>query len=122
MSVSEPLVQASLLGEAIDPGPIAVLVTDEDGRYVAVNQFACDMLGYSRAELLALKVSDVSPGARAAKRYAAIVAGRRPEGVEELVRKDGSRLRFRYLTRETRVAGMTVYLAVGSPEPLNGSA
>jgi PAS domain S-box-containing protein len=122
MTVAEPLVQASLLGEAIDPGPIAILVADEDGRYVAVNQFACDMLGYSRADLLGLRWSDVAPGRKASKRYAAVIAGRRAEGVEELVRKDGSRVRFRYLTRETRVAGLTVYLAVGSPEPPNGSA
>jgi hypothetical protein len=36
------------------------------------------------------------------------------------VHKDGSALRFRYLARETRVAGMTVYIAVGSPDPCNG--
>src|SRR5687767_4169287 len=117
MSVSEPLVQASLLGEAIDPGPIAILVADEEGRYVAVNQFACDMLGYSRAELLGLNVADIARGAGAS---AALIGPRQHEGVEELVRKDGSTLHFRYLARETRVAGMTVYIAVGSPESRNG--
>ena len=38
MGVSEPLIQTSLLGEAIENGPVAVLVADEHGRYVAVNQ------------------------------------------------------------------------------------
>jgi PAS domain S-box-containing protein len=120
MSVSEPLVQASLLGEAIDPGPVAILVADEDGCYVAVNQFACEMLGYSREELLELHVADVAPGKQAARDYAAIVAGQHAEGVQKLVRKDGSTFQFQYRTRETRVAGMTVYLAVGSPESPGG--
>src|SRR5688572_29523325 len=118
MSVSEPLVQASLLGEAIDPGPIAIFVADEEGRYVAVNQFACDMLGYSRAELLGLKVTDIARGADV---YASMIGPRQNEGVDELVRKDGSTLHFRYMARETRVAGMTVYIAVGSPELNNGA-
>src|SRR5207245_10731039 len=60
MGVSEPLIQASLLGEAIEHGPVAVFVADEHGNYVAVNQAACTMLGYTREELLALQVLDVA--------------------------------------------------------------
>jgi len=52
MGVSEPLIQASLLGEAIEHGPVAVFVADEHGNYVAVNQAACTMLGYTRIELV----------------------------------------------------------------------
>ena len=55
MSVAEPLVQAGLLGEAIDRAPDAVLVADESMRYLAVNQAACRLLGYTREELLALR-------------------------------------------------------------------
>jgi hypothetical protein len=36
MVVSEPLVHATLLGEALEHGPVAVFVFDEDLRYVAV--------------------------------------------------------------------------------------
>ena len=53
MGVSEPLIQTSLLGEAIENGPVAVFVADEHGRYVAVNRAACQLLGYTREELLA---------------------------------------------------------------------
>ena len=60
MGVSEPLIQASLLGEAVENGPVAVFVADEHGQYVAVNQAACLLLGYTREELLGLRVTDVA--------------------------------------------------------------
>src|ERR1700751_4179359 len=52
MGGSEPLIQASLRGEAVEHGPAAVFVADEHGRYVAVNQAACKLVGYEREELL----------------------------------------------------------------------
>ena len=59
-NVAQPLVQAGLLGEAIDRGPMLVLVADEEMRYVAANQLACDVLGYTRDELLGLRTTDVA--------------------------------------------------------------
>ena len=45
MSVSEPLVQSILLGDAVEHAPVAILVADEEMRYVAVNNYACELLG-----------------------------------------------------------------------------
>jgi PAS domain S-box-containing protein len=115
VSVSEPLVQASLLGEAIDPGPVAVMVADEDGRYMAVNRFACDLLGYTREELLGLGMHDVAGAGGGNGALAALVATSRWEGDSELTRKDGTVLRVSWMARETRVAGMTLYVSVGRP-------
>jgi PAS domain S-box-containing protein len=114
MSVAEPLVQASLLGEAIDPGPVAILVADETGRYVAANQFVCDLLGYSREELLRLTVTDVARNGAAD--YADMLKASHWEGVSAVSRKDGSTVDVRWAARETRVAGMAVYVSVGWPE------
>ena len=61
MGVSEPLIQASLLGEAAEHAPFAMLVADEEGHYVAANLAACLMLGYTRDELLASTVSRIHP-------------------------------------------------------------
>ena len=52
MSISEPLMQSVLIGEAVEHAPVAILVSDEEGRYVAANEHACELLGYTREELL----------------------------------------------------------------------
>ncbi len=48
----------SLLDHAAD----GVLVHDADGRFVDVNQAACDGLGYSRGELLRMRIADIEIG------------------------------------------------------------
>jgi two-component system, NtrC family, sensor kinase len=48
---------ASFLDQAAD----AFLVFDDDARYVDVNRRACELLGYTREELLALRISDLIP-------------------------------------------------------------
>jgi PAS domain S-box-containing protein len=114
-NVAQPLVQASLLGEAIDPGPAVVLVADEEMNYVAVNSYACELLGYTRAQLLALKVTDVATSKDAAARFAAFRDAGHDAGRAKLKRKDGKRIELDYRARPTTVAGMVVYVFVGWP-------
>jgi PAS domain S-box-containing protein len=113
LSVAQPLVQASLIGEAIDRGPVAVFVTDEAGRYVAVNQYACDLLGYTRAELLEKPAQDVVPGSDVAAHMAELAASRRLAGRVTLARRDGSTIDLDYRSSETTIAGLTFYVSVG---------
>lgn len=112
MNVSQPLVQASLVGEAIDQGPVLVFVADEDMNYVAVNQFACDVLGYTREELLSLKVTEVVSHPDAADQYAAFVAAPRGSGRARLRRKDGTELEIDYRAAKTTVATLPLYVSV----------
>ncbi len=114
MGVSEPLIQASLLGEAAEHAPFAVFVADEDGRYVAVNLAACLLLGYTRDELLALGIKEIARYEAAADEYEEIKEAGTGLGVSELTRKDGSTVRFSYVAGATVVAGMGVYVAVGA--------
>jgi len=113
MGVSEPLIQASLLGEAVEHGPAAVFVADEEGRYVAVNQAACALLGYPREELLSLQVTDLveDTGKWEEMRQSGRVSGR-----SSLTCKDGTLVEFTYVAGATVVAGMPVYVAVGIGE------
>ena len=109
-AAADPLIQASLLGEAVDNGPTAVFVADEERRYVAVNRRACELVGYSREELLALRVDDLAadvPGWRA------MIENGTVEGSTALRRKDGSTVEFAYRAGSTVVAGMPVYVSVG---------
>jgi PAS domain S-box-containing protein len=115
MGVSEPLIQTSLLGEAVDNGPMAVFVADENGRYIAVNQGACSLLGYTRAELLRLGVADVAKYDDAAVEYTEMREQGSRVGTSTLTRKDGKKVQFTYVAGATVVAGMPVYVSVGAP-------
>jgi PAS domain S-box-containing protein len=114
MGVSEPLIQTSLLGEAIENGPVAVLVTDEHGRYVAVNQAACLLLGRSREELLALPAAEVALHDQVPAHWAERELHGTQSGIARVTRKDGSSVEFAYVAGATVVAGMPVYVSVGT--------
>ena len=114
MGVSEPLIQTSLLGEAIENGPVAVLVADEHGRYVAVNQAACRLLGYSREELLTMRATDVARYDEAPAEWAEMELNGTLTGVSTVTCKDGSTVDFTYVAGATMVAGMPVYVSLGT--------
>ena len=113
MSVAEDLIQTALLGEAIDHGPALVFVADETMRYVAVNEMACRTLGYSRDELLKLKVGDVARETEAPMHYDEMLARGFRHGTALITCKDGSTLEFFYRAAQTTVAGLTFFVSVG---------
>jgi PAS domain S-box-containing protein len=119
MGVSEPLIQASLLGEAIENGPVAVLVADEHGRYVAVNQAACRLLGYTREELLAMRLTDVARYDEAPAEWADMELNGTRSGISTVTRKDGSTVPFAYVAGATVVAGMPVFVSLGTDASVN---
>lgn len=112
-SSAAPLVQTGLVGEAVEDGPALVFVADEEMRYVAVNRYACAVLGYTREELLALRVTDVAVEPDAPTMYEDMLRTRRGVGATTLRRKDGARLRFEFRAGEARLGGLTYYVAVG---------
>ena len=114
-AVAHDLVQKSLVGEALDTGPVAVFVADDDGKYLAVNAYACELLGYDREELLALRVTDVAVNEGAAADYAAMQRQGRHGGTTTLRHKDGSEVEMQVRACETTVGGMRVYAGVCWP-------
>lgn len=108
------MIQASLLGEAIENAPMPAFVADENGRYVAVNRAACQLLGYTREELLTLSVTDVARYEGAAEEYREMAFEGSMAGTAVLTRRDGDTIQFRYLSGTTVVAGMQVYVSVGA--------
>ena len=111
------LLQTTLLGEAIDRGPALVFVADEEMRYLAVNQYACEVLGYTREELLGLTVPDVANTPESADLYAHMLKSASDAGVTQIRCKDGRALTMRYAAKETTAAAMTFWVAVGFIEP-----
>ena len=113
MSAAEGLIQNALIGEAEDAGPALVFVADEEMRYVAVNQCACDMLGYTREELLRLHVTDVARERTSPAEYDEMLVRGSRAGVSTLTAKDGRELTFDYRATETTVAGLLLFVAIG---------
>jgi PAS domain S-box-containing protein len=113
MGTAETLIQTSLLGEAVDTSPALVFVADEEMRYIAVNQTACDALGYTRDELLALRVADIAREPDAPAEYDQMLARGRRDGVALLTTKDGRTLEFHYAASKTRVARLEMFVSVG---------
>jgi PAS domain S-box-containing protein len=110
MSVGKPLVQIGLLGEAVEGAPFAVLVAEENGRLVAVNQCACRLFGHSRDELLQLTMADVLGGPDVESHYLS-----EHEATVDARRKDGTTFRFAYRAGETTIVGLRYYVSVGWP-------
>jgi PAS domain S-box-containing protein len=112
-NLADPRVQQSLLADVLDRAPVLVFVADEEMRYVAVNQTVCDALGYTRGELLRLRVSDVAVTPDAPELYKEMLRTRSQEGMTAIRTKDGRLLQFFYNARETKVAGLRYYVSVG---------
>ena len=114
-AVAHDLVQKSLIGEALDSGPLAVFVVDDDGKFLAVNAYACEQLGYDREELLALRVSDLAVNDGAAEGFETLLRSGRHTGDTVLRRKDGSEVSMQFRASETTVGGMLLYIGVCWP-------
>ena len=103
----------ALLQQALAAAPMLIFVADEDMRYVAVSEYACDVLGYTERELLGLRVTDVAMGPTAGRDYQRMVESGWLVGLARLRCKDGAELTMRYRAGETEVDGSAVYVAVG---------
>jgi two-component system, cell cycle sensor histidine kinase and response regulator CckA len=71
----------------------AMLLADDEARYVDVNPAACALLGYTREELLRLSVWDVTPPAAleaSRAQWTTFLAGGQLAGEYAMLRKDGS--------------------------------
>jgi PAS domain S-box-containing protein len=113
MGVAEALIQTALLGEAVDSGPALIFIADDDMKYIAVNRFACETLGYTREQLLSLRVTDVAREPTSAEEYGEMLTRGARDGAAILTCQDGSTLRFLYRATETTVAGLRLYVSVG---------
>ena len=113
MPSAREIIQTSLLGEALDPGPALIFIADDRMKYVVVNQLAADVLGYTREELLGLHVTDVVRSPSAADDYHRMMVEGRLTGTAVLTRKDGSEVPFHYRAGSTRIAQLEFFVSVG---------
>jgi PAS domain S-box-containing protein len=111
------LVQETLIGEAAATGSAAVILSDDELRYVAANDAACDLLGYSRTELLDLEVSDVVLGGREWIQQAsrAVMDGATHHGTARIRCKDGSEIDVAYVSFRGSISALEQVVTVTWP-------
>jgi PAS domain-containing protein len=106
MSTDLPLVQLALLGEAVTAAEgVGVFVWDDDRRYVAVNDAACELVGLPREELLAMRVGDMTDG-RAEPHFHEVQRPGVSTGTLRFTRRDGDPVDLEFLTFHTKLAGL----------------
>ena len=95
-----------LIGNAVEAAPIAFVVLDASGRYLAANRAACRLSGYSRSELLRLSTVDLSGDqARTEVAFDAAFGSGSGSGVRQLRRKDGTVVPVEYRLARASLAG-----------------
>jgi PAS domain S-box-containing protein len=99
-AASNALVQSTLLGELLEHAHVGALAADS-GRYIAANEYACELTGYARAELIGRPISDL--------------CRQRGSGVIGLGRKEGGEIEVSYQVVDARLAGIPVTLGLFWP-------
>ena len=110
---NQDAVQETLLGEALEHGPVGALVFDETGTFLAANRMACELTGYEREELLTKRSPDLAADpAVVPARLREIASGRLEHGVGKLRRKDGEIRDVQYRGGATRSGGLPYFVFV----------
>jgi PAS domain S-box-containing protein len=95
--------------------PDALFVHDHSGRFIEVNARACETLGYTREELLAMYVSDVDPDfdlLQAQALWIRLKEGERHAIDSRHLRKDGSMFPVRVNFGLLHYYGERLYIGV----------
>jgi PAS domain S-box-containing protein len=106
-------VQETLLGEALEHAPVAAIVLDETGRYLAANRMACRLTGYAREELL-----EAGPRALAAEpekvpsALEQMANGGLEHGTAAMRCRDGSFIDIEFRVGATRSGGLPHFVLV----------
>jgi PAS domain S-box-containing protein len=115
------IVQRALLGDAWMNAALAVLIADEHGRYIAANERACEMTGYSRDEIAGFRIGrELAADVRSAAIYADLERGRM-RGKKVVKCKDGTLIPCRYWGIRTRVSDLPYFLLLLWPERERGT-
>jgi PAS domain S-box-containing protein len=109
--------RAELVLAAVAAMPAAILVADDRGRYIDVNDAATRLTGYTRTRLLRMSVWDLTPVPRATlgrRLWREFVARGRMTGTYPLVHRDGHIVKTRYLAVAHVLPGIHVSALVMS--------
>jgi PAS domain S-box-containing protein len=116
LPAQQDAVQETLLGEALEHGPVGAVVLDENGTFLAVNRMACQLTGYEREEFLQKAPTDIAADPSVVPtRLLEMASGRLEHGIGKVRRKDGEVLDVQYRVGATRSGGLPYFVFVFWP-------
>ena len=110
------------LKELVDASPLAVLVADDDGKFVMANRAASSLTGYSLSELLKLSVWQITPDVHereAETLWRAFRQHSEQSGSYRLLLKGGRTAVAEYVARTNVLPGLHVSVLGEPVEPQN---
>ena len=112
--LAEPEIQAELISDALRSAGVGFLVWDENRRYIAANDAACEILGTTLEQLLGQEVGGHTLEGPAALEQA--LASGFTSGMTVVERLDGREpIEVFYATFATKTAGMPFMATVIAP-------
>jgi PAS domain S-box-containing protein len=110
-AAAQSALQSTLLGELLENAQIGALAADR-GTYVAANEYACELLGYDRSDLIGTRVGELHPFSELPRQFGEIEQGLRQGGDLRITRKDGEEIAIRYRAVRTTLAGLPIMLGL----------
>jgi PAS domain S-box-containing protein len=109
--LTNPLLQQTLMAEAIATAVVGFVVWDDDRRYVAANAAACELLGCTLEQIVGSTVGDRTEDG--AEVVAGVIREQRSGGRVTVQRFDGAgSVVLEYLTFSTRAVGLPYMASV----------
>jgi PAS domain S-box-containing protein len=104
------VVQGTLFGEAALTAEVAALLADEDGQYIAVNDEAVRLTGYTRDELTGYRMGSLGADEHSRAIFQQISRRKNLQGRKRIKRRDGDVLQCRYWAIPARVTEIPYFL------------
>ena len=107
------LIHQTLLGDAWEHAAAAISIFSDDGRYIACNRAFCELSGYTRDEIVQMRVGvDLAADGRNMQLFEDIVGSGRTRGGGGLKRKDGVVVEVDVEAIATTVAGLPYHIVL----------
>jgi len=118
------VIHGTLLGEAALAAEVAVLLADDRGFYVAVNDDACELTGYARSTLVSFRAGELAADEASQAIYDKLINREKLRGRKLVRRADGHVVQCRYWGIPTLVGRLpySVVLLWPTAEPSAATA
>lgn len=106
------VLHGTLFGEGVLAADVATFLADDRGFYLAVNDEALSLTGYSRERLTQFRAGELAADERSQAIYHQLIRGKKLQGRKLVRRADGEIVPCRYWGIKTVVARLPYFLVL----------